>query len=221
MTLPLGWRQLPGERSELYTHVGLRLVDDLTGQAPIGRVVAELDVAEGTGWQPTDVKPVVGASGTLAYVDLDRSASPVGSVPRRFRVRLTTEFYRPAFRATADGLEFDAYPYNDANPPFDYARQAQRVHLLPSAAYPFPSHVPVLRGQVLDPALRPVADVRVRRGNQEEVLTDDQGVFGLPLRWAAPGAASIDAHDERNNRTQTIQVTLPADLQQVHRIVLP
>jgi hypothetical protein len=95
------------------------------------------------------------------------------------------------------------------------------VLLLPSATYPFPSHVPVLRGQVLDPAQRPVPDVRVRRGNIEEVLTDDQGVFGLPLRFAPPGAVTIDAHDERNNRTQTIQVTLPADLQQVHKIVLP
>lgn len=221
MTLPLGWRHLPGERNQLYTHVGLKLVDDLTGQAPLGRVVAELDVADGPGWRPTEIKPVITASGTLAYVDLDRVASPVGTAPRRFRVRLLTELYRPAFRATVDGFEFDAYPYNNENPPAQYARQATPVLLLPSAAYPFPSHVPVLRGQVLDPALDPVPDVRVKRGNQEEVLTDDDGVFGLPLRWTPAGTVSIDAEDVRNQRTQTIQVTLPGALQQVHTIVLP
>jgi hypothetical protein len=127
----------------------------------------------------------------------------------------------PYYRETVDGIEFDAFSYNDANPPTDYTvnppqeikPQAQDVRLVPAVNYPFPTHVRVLRGKVVDATGGAVVDAEVRRSNTERVASGVQGAFALPLRWTPDGVSvAIDAIDHRTGQMGTINITLPQAL---------
>jgi hypothetical protein len=127
------WRTLLGERLELYSPIGLRLIDAFTGAAPIGQIRPFLDVSDGSGgWRPTEIKAVRTPSHVLIYPGLERRAEVIGQPPRRYRVQIEAEGYRPFYRMTlegrrfngppfyretATGIEFDAFPYNDMTPP--------------------------------------------------------------------------------------------------------
>src|SRR5262249_34141385 len=145
--------------------------------------------------------------GILAYPGLERRVEVVNQAPRHYRVRIEADFYRPLYRMNFDGIEFDAYPYNNTNPPQVVTKQAQTVELTPAANYPFSSHIRVLRGKVVDATDTPIVDAEVKRGNTERVLSGEQGAFALPLRWTANGVAvAIDAIDHRTGRTGTITI---------------
>jgi hypothetical protein len=230
------WSVLPGERIELYSPIGLRLIDDLTGGSPIGWVRAQLELQDDSGnWRATDIQTKSTLSGIFTYPRLERHAEVVGRPPRRYRVKLEAEFYRavyrlipagpvlgpPYYRETADGIEFDAFPYNDAtsptdytvNPPVEITLQARDVMLATAVNYPFPTHVRVLRGKVVDATNTPVVDAEVRRGNTERGSSGAQGAFALPLRWARNGVPiAIDAIDHHTGQTGTINITLPQAL---------
>ncbi len=216
----ISWRFLPGEELELYSPIGLRLVDDLTGGAPIGRVKAHLDVQDGAEWRALDSEAVITASSIVTYPGLGRSVD-LAPPPQHYRVRLEARCYRPSYRLTGDGIAFDAPLYDDANPPAPLTAVPAEAALLPSAAYPFAPYVPVLHGLVVDPGGDPVADVLVQEGLRERVLTDERGVFSLPLRWVAEGVpTAISADDQRNARAGAINVTLPAALDQSQTITV-
>lgn len=208
------FRVLAGESAMLYSPVGLRLLDEFTGKGPLGRVVAFLDWQDDSGaWQATGRAPVMTPGGVLTYPGLERRRLAAGAPSRRYRVRLEAELYRAFYRAQFDGREFDAFPFNDTTPPSTLAAMPQDELLVPSSAYPFPTHVRVLRGAVVDAAGVPVADVIVSQGGLERVLTDERGTFALPLRWAQEGAPlPVDAIDQRTGRTGMKSVTLPQDL---------
>jgi hypothetical protein len=223
------WRALLGESNELYARFGLRLIDDFTGGAPLGRVAARLEVSDGAGaWRATQLEPARTLSGVLNWPKLERVADPVGRPPRRYRVQLTADFYLPWYRMNADGIEFDAYPWNDRHPPTDYtgalpvvvAPELREVKLTPSVNYPFPTHVRVLRGVVKDAAGVRVADAEVTRGAVERTLTDRQGNFALPLRWVPDGPVQIDANDHRLARLGTLNITLPQALSSSQTIII-
>src|SRR5262249_48001796 len=55
----LKWLAIPGESVEMFPPVGQRLVDDFTGEAPIGAIVARLDHKVGAGFIPTDIRALV------------------------------------------------------------------------------------------------------------------------------------------------------------------
>jgi hypothetical protein len=88
--------------------------------------------------------------------------------------------------------------------------------LLPSPNYPFDPILPVLRGVVVDQAtLAPVPNAQVMVNNVDQVLTDEDGLFALPIRFTNYNPAlpvPVDALDQRNNRTGSINVTVPGDL---------
>jgi hypothetical protein len=206
------WRIQPGERSELYSPVGLRLLDEMTGERPIGRVEAFLDVRDGTAWRATGIQAVRTPGGVVAYPGLERRAD-VSGPPRRYRVRLTSELYRPVYPSPLfDGFEFQAFPWNDTNPPRTITGFPRDVKLAPAPGYPFPSFVPVLRGRVLDTAKKPVADAEVLFAN-ERVLSDERGEFALPLRFAAFGPLlTIETVHRPTGRRGSFKITLPAAL---------
>lgn len=206
------WRILSGERSELYSPIGLRLLDALTGAGPVGRVDAFLDFFDGKIWRATDIQAVRTPGGVVAYPGLERRAD-VSGPPRRYRVRLAAEFYRPFYpRPRFDGFKFKAFPWNDTHPPRRTARSAKNVKLAPSPSYPFPSFMPVLRGRVVDTVSKPVTDAEVHFG-QERVLSDDRGEFALPLRFARSGVTlTIQADHRPTGRTGDLPVILPRDL---------
>jgi hypothetical protein len=213
-----GWRLLSGERRQLFGAIGVRPVDNLTGGQPLGTVRAVLERLEATGWVPVPARVLVSSTGIITCPGLERAARPAAA-PRHYRIRLEADLYRPLYRATVDGIEFDAYQYNDTTDPAGYARSATDAPLAPLPGYPFPAYVPVLYGSVTDAAGLPVADVLVSDPPGEQALTDDAGQFALPLRLAAPGApVDITANDRRTGRTGIVAVTVPADLSRSHTI---
>ena len=211
------WRTLPDERTELYSPIGLRPVDDVTGGAPIGSIRPLLDVSDGAGgWQQTDIRAVFTAGGVIAFPGLERRADAADPA-RKYRVRIEAEVYVPLYRETQDGIEFDAYPYNEADAPQNLAQiqatQPRDLILAPMPHYPFPGHVPVLRGEVQDASGVAVADATVTQGLSERVLTDARGAFALPLRWVVPNTqVTVDAVHQRTGRTGTITIQFPQDL---------
>ncbi len=206
------WRVRPAERSELFSPIGLRLLDDMTGERPIGRVEAFLDILEGTAWRTTGIPAVHTPGGVVAYPGLERRAD-VSGPPRHYRVRLVADFYRPVYPDSPfAGFEFDAFPWNDTNPPQTITRFPRDAKLTPSPGYPFPSFMPVLRGRVVDETKTPVADTEVFFAT-ERTLSDDRGEFALPLRLAAPGVIlTIQAIHRPTDRQGHLDVTLPAAL---------
>jgi hypothetical protein len=200
--------------------VGLRLLDELNGETRIGNVWATLDVLEvNRSWRQTDTREVRTPSGVVAYPGLERHADVTGLEPRQYRVRLTAEFYVPYYRANSNGIPFTAYPFNDTNPPAVIVGMATDTLLLPAPNYPFATHIPVLRGLVIDAARKPVPDAYVTQTSKERVLTDSRGTFALPLRWAQLNVRiSIDATDQRTGRHGSIQIRLPDSLRQSQTI---
>jgi len=211
------WRIQPGEHSELFSPIGLRLLDELTGELPIGRVEAFLDVRDGTAWRATGIPAVRTPGGVVAYPGLERRADVSGPA-RRYRVHLAADFYRPVYPSSPfEGFEFDALPWNDTNPPKTITRFPQDAKLTPSTGYPFPPFVPVLRGRVVNGAKKPVADAEVKFVQLTQVLSrvlsDERGEFALPLRLAAFGVALTIKTDHRpTGHTSTLNVTLPGTL---------
>ncbi len=220
----ISWKPLPGERWLLYSPIGLRLLDDITGNTPFGSVKAVLDRQDPAGnWQETDIRAVMTPSGNLTYPGLERHFE-VNGPARRYRCRIEAEFYEPLYRLLLDGIEFDAFPYNDTNPPANFPPPPNLplpfdVVLTPASNYPFQPHIHVLRGRAVDVNGDAVADAVVSQGIQEQVLTNQRGVFALPLRWVPLNVAvPIDATHPRTGGTGGILVTIPQDLGQNHDI---
>jgi hypothetical protein len=204
----------PTEGLVLYSPVGLRLLDELTSEAPLGNVQATLDILEPNGvWQQTDIPDVQTPSAVVTYPGLERHQNTNGLQPRQYRVRLSADYYIPYYQGSQDAITFTADPYSDTQPPANPVLIATDTPLLPATNYPFATYIPVLRGVVVDPANNPVPNAFVTQGNLERVLTDSRGTFALPLRWVAPNTpVPVDATDQRTGRTGQIQVELPASL---------
>lgn len=208
------WILWPSETTHLYSPVGLRLVDELTGAAPLGGVSATLDILDPSGkWRQTDISDVRTPSAVVTYPGIGRCADVTVQQPQQYRVRLAADLYIPYYLVAADAIPFTAYPYNDANPPAVVVKTPTDALLVPAPNYPFATHIPVLRGVVVDAANKKVPDVLVTQGNSERTLTDSRGSFALPLRWVAANVATtIDANDQRTGRSGSIPIQLPAAL---------
>jgi hypothetical protein len=216
------WQLEPPERIRLFSPIGLRLVDDMTDGDPVGGIRATLDVQTANTWTATKIKGVRTPAGIVAYPGLGRTSDPVGKPAITYRIRLDADFYIPVYRATADGIQFQAYPYNNTNDPQQFATTATETRLAPAPAYPFPSHIPVLRGAVTDASGTRAPDVLVFWGtppHQERCITAADGGFALPLRLAT-GAITISAIDQRNGRHQDQTITLPGDLAKSWTLVI-
>ena len=212
----MSWTPIAAERTVLYSQIGLRLVDEFTGGPLQHRVAAHISFEDSAGnWQPLELEPIPSPAGNLLYPGLGRSAS-FGTAPMvRHRVQIESDFYRPEYLRNADALEFDIHPYDDANPPAVLSNIPHTVLMLPSVTYPFAGFVRTVRGRTLDNLGDPIANVEVTAGTTERVLSDERGVFALPLRWAPlSGAVIIDAVDHRTGRTDQINLALPQDLLQ-------
>jgi hypothetical protein len=213
------WTTVPVEMTQLYSPIGLRLLDELTNQPPLGNVQATLEMLDNSGnWQQTSVQAVFTPSCVLSYPGLGRQAVVTGQPPQKYRVRIAADLYLPYYLTTADSIPFNAYPFNDDNPPAVISRLAIDTTLLPASNYRFASHIPVLRGMVVDPGGKPVANAYVTQSNSERALTDARGTFALPLRWAKVNTpVAIDATD-RSGRTGTISIQLPAAVNSSQKI---
>jgi dienelactone hydrolase len=137
------WNPVPIETTRLYSPIGLRLLDELTNQPPLGKVQAILDILDTNGnWQQTRVQAVFTPSAVLSYPGLGRQTTVAGRQAQRCRVRLIADLYVPYYLQTADGIAFNVYPYNDDNPPAVVSGSAVDTQLLPAPNYPFPAPMP-------------------------------------------------------------------------------
>ena len=139
------------------------------------------------------------------------------------------------FDATVRGIEFQAHPYDDAQPPA-VPTEARLVRLLPGASFPYGPGVRIVYGVVVDgPTRVPVANALVQaRGTTsrdgvpwlERTLTDPSGGFRLSLRWEgeltgpAPDQVFHLQAIERPGRTGALDIRLPADGRRRHVIEL-
>jgi hypothetical protein len=204
---------LLGAATRLYSPVGLQLVDDFTRGAPLGKIRPRLDEGVGTTFVETTIAGVITPSSVLVYPGLGRQA-PVALQPSKtYRIRVDAELYRPFYRAASDGIVFNAPPYDDAEPTSLPAPTFGQLILLPAFHYQFPPHVAVLRGEVIDNQLRPVADALViDQLFGERTLTDERGAFSLPLRQLGPGVSDTIDVSDRLARTGSLAIALPGAL---------
>lgn len=208
------WRTLPDERTELYTPIGLLPLDDITGRSPVSALRAFLDAQQSNGsWRQTDLRPVVTRGGVITYPALGRKRAPLNQSPSRYRVRVEADHYIPGYRRDQDGIEFNAFPYDDNNPPQSAPGMPDPLVLMPGPTYPFPGHLLVLRGVVVDAAGAPVRDAEVSIGTTRRALSDARGSFALATpRPIAPTAIQVDAADLRTGRVGGLAVQFPQGL---------
>jgi hypothetical protein len=182
-------------------------------------------------WVEQETVAVRTPSGAIAYPELGRRRGP-GAEPERFRVRFEAVGYQALYPADGEpfdaalvGVEFVAYPYDDAQPPAVQS-DPRLVRLLPSVAFPYAPGIRTVHGIVVDGATQaPVANALVEaRGTTnpdgiawlERTLTDPRGLFRLALRWqsgpvTAPEQIFHLQATERPGRTGSLDVRLPAD----------
>lgn len=200
------------ETTEMVAHGAFRLVDDFTGAAAVGAMRYLLDQGAGVNlWTTTKIQPVITASGILIYPFLEKRFAALGSPSRKYRFRVESQYYQPDYQADADGIEFDASPYNDDVVVNPYATVVNTVALHPAPSYSFPPEIPVLRGTVVRQADgKKVAFAKVTKGAAQEVaLTDERGEFALPLRWIQNPQFDIDVVDLRTNESRTKTILVP------------
>lgn len=205
-----------------YTPVGFRLVDDITGKGPLGDVSCALFAQDGVNqWRRADVQPARSVSGLFIFPDLGRSAVVAGASLRRYRAAIEAQYYRPFDSAASDLFVFDAFPFNDDNPPAQVEAAPRTVVLVPAPNYPFESHLRVLRGLVQDTARNAVAGAEVFLGNTERTVSDSKGAFALALRLSPrKGQIKIDAVDSSKTHHGEIAVALPDDLGKSNLIII-
>jgi hypothetical protein len=210
------WTKVGDGQRRLHTPLGLRMIDDFTGKAPVGAVRALLEMAGATPgtWLPVAHPATITPGGWLAYPGLGRTVDPGAKTKVRHRVAIVADDLLPLYGPSpiAGPVEFDVHPWDDLHPPASAATMRD-VFLLPATGYAFPGEVLVARGRVVAGAPKqPVARALVTYANQERVLTDARGEFALPLRWAARGTTvQIDAADG-GGRVGQVPVAIPGDL---------
>lgn len=235
-------RFYPVETSVLHSPAWFVPFDEFAQRVRAADVAVALDRFDsgGNAWVPQDTPAIRTPSAAIAYPELGRRRGP-GAEPERFRVRFSAIGLAPLypadgadFDAALTGVEFTAYPYDDATPPA-VASEPRLVRLLPGTAFPYGPGVRTVYGVVLDRVTRaPVANALVEaRGTtsrdgvawQERTLTNPDGVFRLALRWegepvTGPPPAQLYhlTATERPGRTGALDIRLPAEKDRRHVI---
>jgi hypothetical protein len=235
-------RFYPVETSVLHSPAWFVPFDEFAQRVRAADVATELDLFDPdvNGWVPQDTPAIRTPSGAIAYPELGRRRAP-GAGPERFRVRFTGIGLAPLypadgadFDATVAGVEFTAYPYDDAHPPA-VGSEPRLVRLLPGIAFPYGPGVRTVYGVVVDAVTgAPVANALVEaRGTTirdgiawlERTLTDSGGAFRLALRWegepvTGPSPVQIFhlTATERPGRAGALDVRLPAERDRRHVI---
>jgi hypothetical protein len=217
------WTRLAGEQRLAASPIWIRLRDAFTGRPPSGPLSVALERRTGATWAPFEYRHRLSSAGDLAFLNLGRSHDPaaVGSFDVRVTVGCPGMIAEaangdPAVTTTVHAWAPDA-PATPAGPVV--------LSFYPSPAYAYPAGLPLLAGRVVDADDAPVSRARVSStvtvmGTDltEEVRTDVDGYFRLPLRWSA-GATDVKA--AHLGRTAVTTISVPADLSTTQQLTLP
>jgi hypothetical protein len=232
----------PVETSVLHSPAWFVPFDEFAQRARAADVATELDRfdPDGNVWVPQDTPAIRTPSAAIAYPELGRRRG-AGAEPERFRVRFSAIGLAPLypadgadFDAGLTGIEFTAYPYDDARPPAA-GSEPRLVRLLPGVAFPYGPGIRTVYGVVVDAVTRaPVANALVEAsgttirdgvGWLERTLTNLDGAFRLALRWegepvTGPPPVRIFhlTATERPGRAGALDVRLPAERDRRHVI---
>jgi hypothetical protein len=210
---------LSTERTIAASPVWVRLVDTFTRLGPTGRIEVQIERRDANQWHVVTVPYLLKPSGDLALVNFGRVRR--GEAGQQFDLRITATA-EGSIAETVNGtpsVELTVTTWSADAPPA--LPTVQEIRCYPAPDHHFGSGIPLLSG-VVDRAGNPVGRARVRStrtvaGNTltEEVRTNDDGWFRLPLRWSS-GATQIEA--DRSGATGSSIITVPADLESVLRI---
>jgi hypothetical protein len=202
--------------------IWIQLRDTFSDRPPAGPVSVTLERRAGSTWVALAHPHQLSPTGNLAFVDLGRTRVPAAVAP--FDVRVTVA----SLGTIAEAWNGDAAltttitPWASDGPSVPSLPDSLR--LFPGPAYAFPTGTPLLAGRVLDAGGDPVARARVwatetvqAQQLTEEVRSDADGRFRLPLRWSA-GATDVRA--ARGAISGAVTITVPADLSTTQQIVL-
>ncbi|MGY0063936.1 carboxypeptidase-like regulatory domain-containing protein [Streptomyces sp. LZ34] len=234
-------RFVPLERSTLYSPAWFIPFDDYARRVRSAGVTVQLDRFDEGHWLPLDDVAVRTPSAAFAYPGLGRCGEPWAARPRRHRARFAAAGYQPLYPADGQpfsaglvGVEFLAYPHDDAHPPA-VVTEPRLVRLLPSVSFPYPPGLRTVHGVVVDAARgTPIANVLVEARGQtsrdltpwhERTLSDAAGAFRLALRWEGEKADEHAVEEtfrlqatERPGRSGSLVVRLPQDTERRHVI---
>jgi hypothetical protein len=202
--------------------IWIQLRDTFTGTAPRGPVGVRLERSAGTSWVEFDHPAQISSAGQLGFVNLGRSRNRAGKA-LAVRIHVTapgsiaeTPDGDPAITATIPAWGWGPAPPAPPAP--------TDLLLYPAPAYAFPSRTPIVAGQVLDahgdpaPGARVWATAKVQNTLlTEEVRSDGDGRFRLPVRWSV---GATDVRSSHRGRAGSLTVVVPADLSSTHQITL-
>lgn len=193
-----GWRML--ERTELYTGLGVQLVDDHTGHPIETPVNVTLEIEDGATWRLLDREPVVLARAIFYYPQLERYRDARNRSAKRYRVRASSDYYWPLTRIGAAEVIVQVAPYDDETRPASTLERPVQLRMLPRPAAPF-GLTPVFRGRVQTAGIdsKPIPDARVFYLQPQpggtvrriEVLSESDGDYALPVRRIAAPLLTI------------------------------
>jgi hypothetical protein len=216
------WRHLASERRIAGSPIWIMLRDAFTGQAPLGPVTVALERRTGATWTEFRHRHHLTPAGDLGFVNLGRSRDPAttGSFDVRVTVVCAAMIAEAANGDPTITTTVNAWPPEAPTTP----AHPDVLRFFPGPGYRFPAGTPLLAGRVVDAHAEPVARVRVFSITTvqavqvtEEVRTDDDGYFRLPLRWST-GATDVKA--ALGGRTAAITVSVPADLSTTQQMTL-
>ena len=206
------------ERIGAASPVWLQLVDNFTRLAPSGPIELVLERQDGTSWLPIEIPYLLKSNGDLAFINLGRVGQ--GEAGTQFDIKITAG--APRVFADTDSVTVTITTWTADAPPTPIP---QEIRYYPGPDYLFGPGVPLLSGRVVDASGDPVARVHVTAtetvlGNAlvEEVRSNDDGWFRLPLRWSS-GATQIDAQ-RQGMSAPPLTINVPADLGSVPTITL-
>jgi hypothetical protein len=214
---------LSTEHAVAASPVWLRLIDMFTGQAPAGRVSIQIERREGNQWLAAGIPYELKPNGDLAFVNLGRVPRGQAGIQREYRVTATVAQAITETAAGAPSMVFTITTWSPDAPPA--TPPIRQIRCYPAPDYRFGPSVPVASGTVTEQGTgAPVGRARVRvtetvLGNTlvEEVRTNDEGWFRVPLRWSS-GATDIDA--DRSGASGSATINVPADLGSVVSITI-
>jgi len=201
--------------------IWILLRDAFTTRAPRGPVTIRLERRIGSGWVEFEHAWQLSSAGHLGFVNLGRSRDPAAVGTFDVRVHVSS----PGTIAEAPGGDAAiTAPVSGwwASAPAPAA--PTELVLYPGPAYAFPSRTPLVAGRVLDAHGAPVPRARVWSTAKvqnalltEEVRSDDDGRFRLPVRWSV---GATDVQSTRGGQAGFTTVDVPADLSFTHQITL-